>query len=58
MNEETPFEKIKGYRAYSGDDEQLKNLKKYWSLPVIDREQERLDGIYERLEELNNNHKE
>ncbi len=58
MSEKTPFEKIKGYRAYSGDDEQLKNLKKYWSLPVIDREQERLDGIYERLEELNNNHKE
>lgn len=49
MNEDVPFEKIKGYRAYSGDDEQLKNLKRYWELPLSYAEQQRQDKLYELL---------
>lgn len=49
MSENVTFEKIKSYRAYSGKDEQLNNLKEYWSLPVPIEEQERLNKLYELL---------
>lgn len=46
-NEE--FVKIKGYRAYDGDDKNMNELKKYWELPLPIEEQERLDALYESL---------
>ena len=49
MPETAQFEKIKNYRAYSGKDEQLTNLKEYWTLPVSTEEQERQDKLYELL---------
>jgi len=38
-----------GYRAYSGDDENLKNLKEYWKLPLSKSEEERIKKLYEEL---------
>lgn len=49
MPESVPFEKIKSYRAYSGTDEQLKNLKDYWALPISIEEQERQNRLFEIL---------
>lgn len=49
MPENVPFERIKGYRAYSGEDEQMNNLKKYWELPLYTEEQERQNKLYELL---------
>lgn len=49
LKEDVEFVKIKKYRAYSGDDENLKELKKYWELPIPTEEQERLDKLYEML---------
>ncbi len=49
LKEDTEFEKIKGYRAYTGDDKALKELKEYWELPLPLEEQERLNKIYEAL---------
>lgn len=51
MPEDTPFEKIKGYRAYTGDDEQLKNLKSFWELPLPSDDKKRLDKLYEVLKQ-------
>lgn len=47
--ENEPFEKVKGYRAYTGKDESLKELQRYYELPLPISEQKRLDAIYERL---------
>lgn len=49
LKEDTEFVKIKGYRAYSGDDKNMNELKKYWELPLPATEQERLDKLYETL---------
>lgn len=49
LKEDTEFVKIKGYRAYSGDDKNMLELKKYWELPLPKEEQERLDALYEKL---------
>lgn len=49
LKDNTEFVKIKGYRAYSGKDENLLELKKYWKLPLPVEEQERLDKLYEML---------
>lgn len=49
LKEDVIFEKIKGYRAYTGDDENLKELKKYYELPLPESEQKRLDALYESL---------
>lgn len=49
LKEDVVFEKIKGYRAYSGDDKNMEELKKYWTLPVSTEEQKRLDKLYEIL---------
>lgn len=49
LKEDTEFVKIKGYRAYSGDDQNMLELRKYWELPLPKEEQERLDNLYEKL---------
>ena len=41
--------KIKGYRAYTGKDENMLELRKYWELPLPVEEQERLNKLYETL---------
>lgn len=49
LKDDTEFVKIKGYRAYSGKDKNLLELKEYWSLPMSSEEEERLNRIYEIL---------
>lgn len=49
LKENTEFVKIKGYRAYKGNDKNMNELKEYWTLPLPVTEQERLDKLYEAL---------
>lgn len=49
LKDDTEFVKIKGYRAYEGDDKNMNNLKEYWKLPLPIEEQERLDRLYDAL---------
>lgn len=49
LTENCMFEKIMKYRAYSGDDENLLELKEYWTLPLSKSEEERIDKLYETL---------
>lgn len=49
LKDDTEFVKIKGYRAYTGEDKNMLELKKYWELPLPVEEQERLDKLYETL---------
>lgn len=49
LKDDTEFEKIKGYRAYSGKDKNMLELKEYWMLPTPTEEKERLNRIYEIL---------
>lgn len=49
LKDDTEFVKIKGYRAYTGDDKNMIELRKYWELPLPAEEQERLDRLYEIL---------
>lgn len=49
LKDDTEFVKIQGYRNYSGDDKNLKELKEYWELPKPIEEQDRLNKIYELL---------
>lgn len=49
LKDDTEFVKIKGYRAYTGEDKNMLELKKYWELPLPAEEQERLDRLYEIL---------
>ena len=49
LKDDTEFVKIKGYRAYAGEDKNMLELKKYWELPLPAEEQERLDKLYETL---------
>lgn len=49
LKDDTEFVKIQGYRSYSGDDKNMKELRDYWELPKPIEEQERLDKIYEIL---------
>lgn len=49
LKDDTEFVKIKGYRAYSGKDEKMIELRDYWELPKPVDEQERLNKIYEIL---------
>lgn len=49
LKDDTEFVKIKSYRAYDGKDENLQELKKYWSLPLPQSEQDRLDNLYNTL---------
>lgn len=48
LKDNTQFEKIKSYRAYKGEDENMKKLKEYWKLPIETSEQKRLDALYEK----------
>lgn len=49
LKDDTEFVKIKGYRAYTGKDENRLKLKEYWELPLSLEEQDRLNKIYETL---------
>lgn len=49
LKDDTEFVKIKGYRAYTGKDENMKELRDYWELPKPVEEQQRLNKIYEIL---------
>lgn len=49
LKDDTEFVKIQGYRAYTGKDENMKELKEYWELPKPIDEQQRLDNLYESL---------
>ena len=41
--------KIKGYRAYTGKDKNMLELRDYWELSKPVEEQERINKIYEAL---------
>ena len=45
----TRFNEIQSYRSYSGDDKDMKELKKFWELPLDKEEQERLKKLYDML---------
>lgn len=49
LKNDTEFVKIQGYRAYTGKDENMKELRDYWELPKPIEEQERLNNLYESL---------
>lgn len=49
LNDETQFVKVKSYRAYTGNDKQMQELKQYWKLPQNEGEKERLQKIYDAL---------
>lgn len=49
LKDNTEFVKIKGYRAYTGTDKNMLELKEYWALPKSIAEQERLNALYESL---------
>lgn len=49
LPEECKFERIKGYRAYSGKDKDKKELKRYWKLPLDKELQKQLDKTKEYL---------
>lgn len=49
LKEDTEFVKIQGYRSYSGEDKNMKELKDYWELPKPIDEQQRLNSLYESL---------
>lgn len=49
LKDDTEFIKIQGYRSYTGDDKNMKELKDYWELPKPIDEQERLNKLYETL---------
>lgn len=45
----TRINEIQSYRNYSGEDKNMKDLRKYWELPLGKEEQERLDKLYDML---------
>ena len=45
----TRINEIQSYRNYSGDDKDMKELKRFWELPLDKEEQERLDKLYDML---------
>lgn len=49
LKDDTEFVKIKGYRAYTGKDKNMLELKEYWELPKPIEEQERQNRIFEAL---------
>lgn len=49
LKDDTEFVKIKGYRAYTGKDKNMLELRDYWDLPKPIDEQERINKIYEAL---------
>lgn len=49
LKSDVEFVKIKGYRAYTGNDKNMLELRDYWALPKPADEKERLNKIYEIL---------
>lgn len=49
LKSDTEFVKIKGYRAYTGEDKDMLTMKNYYALPLSKTEQERQDKLYEML---------
>lgn len=49
LNSENMFVKVKGYRAYSGNDKDILELQRLWELPLSENEQERIDSIVAML---------
>lgn len=49
LKDDTEFVKIKGYRAYTGNDKNMLELKKYWELPKSADEEERKNRLFEAL---------
>lgn len=45
LDDSNQFEKIKGYRSYTGDDKNIQVLKKYHEIPVSEEEQDRINRI-------------
>lgn len=45
----TRINEIQSYRSYSGDDKEMKDLRKFWELPISKEEQERQDKLYDML---------
>ena len=43
------YDKVQGYRAYTGNDKNMLELRDYWALPKPAEEKERLNKIYEIL---------
>lgn len=52
LPEECKFEKIKGYRAYKGKDKDMKELKRYWTLPLDKNLQKQIDETTKYLMEV------
>ena len=50
LKNDVEFVKIQGYRAYSGKDSNLLELRDYWTLPKATSEEERQNRIFEMLE--------
>lgn len=49
LRSDCEFVKIKGYRAYDGKDDNMLELKKYYSLPLPQSEIDRQNKLYEML---------
>ena len=49
LTDDVEFVKIQGYRAYKGDDKNMKELKEFYKIPLPQSEQDRLDALYESL---------
>ena len=45
----TRINEIQSYRSYSGDDKDMKELRRFWELPLDKEEQEKLDKLYDML---------
>lgn len=52
LKSDVEFVKIQGYRAYSGKDKNMLELKDYWELPKPIDEQKRQNKIFETLNNL------
>lgn len=49
LKDDTQYEKIKSYRSYEGKDKEMKDLKKYWQLPLPKTIVQEADAIAEKL---------
>lgn len=53
LKKDTRIEEIKSYRAYSGKDEDMLTLRRYWTLPLKTKEQKQLDETADWLMKYN-----
>lgn len=49
LNDGNMYEKIKSYRSYEGKDKEMKELKKYWQLPLPKNVTDEADEIAKKL---------